>query len=439
MSWWPDGVRGACLLQMAQWDYNKAIHGAGARLFCMTKNSDTSQPLVTHWSSVLIFIGAGMAVAFQIGKVPAALPTLQEELGLSLIQSSWVVAIFSAVAALVAVFLGGFTQRIGAGPTILIGMTLTAGAGILGGFSQSGTFLLATRFLEGLGFVMTITSAPSLIMEVAAPRNRKASLALWGMYMPLGTGLMLALSGPLLVWSDWRGLWWITAAMIVIMIVPTLIASRPIMQNNRRSRPEIDYGAGGLRHAFQPGPLLLSLIFGLYASQYLIIVGFLPILLIELNGLGAFAAATVCAIVVFLNAGGNALSGWFHNRNYRFSTLVLTGTIGMGICGALIFVPELDASWRIASAAGFSLIAGLVPSSLFSEMPRHAPQPGALSAITGLLFQGAAIGQFLGPPAAAALVAGFGTWFAAIPLMVLSAIAVAVCVLCLEFQSNAPA
>ena len=75
MSWWPDGVRGACLLQMAQWDYNKAIHGAGARLFCMTKNSDTSQPLVTHWSSVLIFIGAGMAVAFQIGKVPAALPT----------------------------------------------------------------------------------------------------------------------------------------------------------------------------------------------------------------------------------------------------------------------------------------------------------------------------------------------------------------------------
>ena len=97
--------------------------------------------------------------------------------------------------------------------------------------------------------------------------------------------------------------------MIVIMIVPTLIASRPIMQNNRRSRPEIDYGAGGLRHAFQPGPLLLSLIFGLYASQYLIIVGFLPILLIELNGLGAFAAATVCAIVVFLNAGGNATFG----------------------------------------------------------------------------------------------------------------------------------
>ncbi|MGI9363924.1 MAG: MFS transporter, partial [Rhizobiaceae bacterium] len=336
-------------------------------------------------------------------------------------------------------FLGGLTQRVGAGPTILFGMALTACAGILGGFSESGTFLLATRFLEGLGFVMTITSAPSLILAVAAPQNRKASLALWGMYMPLGTGLMLALSGPLLVWSDWRSLWWITASMIIIMILPTLMASRPVMERERQSSAATDGGAGGLRLAFRPGPMLLSLIFALYAAQYLIIVGFLPILLIELNGISAFTAATVCAVVVFLNAGGNALSGWFHNRNYRFSTLVFTGTTGMGICGALIFVPELDVIWRIAAAAGFSLIAGLVPSSLFSEMPRHAPKPSAVSAITGLLFQGAAIGQFLGPPAAAALVVSFGTWFAAIPLMAINAIAVAACVLCLEFQSKAPA
>ena len=399
----------------------------------MTANSDNS-PLATHWPSVLVFIGAGMAVAFQIGKVPAALPALQSELGLSLIQFSWVVAIFSGVAALLAVFLGGLSERFGAGATIILGMVLTAGAGIVGGFAQSGTFLLATRFLEGLGFVMTITSAPSLIIAVASARNRKASLALWGMYMPLGTGLMLALSGPLLVWSDWRTLWWITAVMILVMSVPTLLASRHLKKGDSRPAPDRGRQSGNLKHAFRTGPVLLSIIFALYAAQYLIIVGFLPILLIELNGLTAFAAATVCAVVVFLNAGGNALSGWFHNRGYRFSTLVLTGTIGMGICGALIFVPQIGASGRIAAAAGFSLIAGLVPSSLFSEMPRHAPQPGVLSAITGVLFQGAAIGQFLGPPAAAALVASFGTWLAAMPLMIACAASVAACVVFLEMQ-----
>ena len=50
------------------------------------------------WLVAVILIGAGVAVAFQIGKVPVALQDIQRDLDLSLVESSWIIAIFSLIA-----------------------------------------------------------------------------------------------------------------------------------------------------------------------------------------------------------------------------------------------------------------------------------------------------------------------------------------------------
>ena len=95
-----------------------------------------------NWLRVTILIGAGAAVAMLVGKVPAALPELQAELGLSLVQSGWVIAIFNLVAAVTAVFLGTVSDQFGRLRVAISGMVLAALSGIAGGFVDSGTALL---------------------------------------------------------------------------------------------------------------------------------------------------------------------------------------------------------------------------------------------------------------------------------------------------------
>ena len=150
--------------------------------------------LNSPWWTVLILISAGVAVAFQIGKIPAALASIQAELSLSLVQSGWVVAIFSLMAAVSAVLLGFTADRFGHLNIALVGMALTSIASLAGGFSQDATTLLVSRVIEGLGFLMTVTAIPPLIMHAIAPSKHRTALALWGLYIPVGSFLLMMLS-----------------------------------------------------------------------------------------------------------------------------------------------------------------------------------------------------------------------------------------------------
>ncbi len=133
-----------------------------------------------------------------------------------------------------------------------------------------------------------------------------------------------------------------------------------------------------LRVAFRRGPLLLSVIFAVYAGNY------------------------------------------------------------MAVGGSLVFAPELSGGWRMAAAAGFCGFAGLVPSSLFSEAPHRVPHPAFLATVRRLLVQGAAIGQLLMPPLAAAAVAWYGSWSAGISFMLIGSSFVAACAFALSRTEVAP-
>lgn len=365
-------------------------------------------------------------MALQVGKVPAALPMLQDELGLTLVQSGWVVAIFSAVAAISAVFLGSISDRFGPLKVAISGMVTTALAGIVGSFATDGTFLLITRVAEGLGFILTTTSMPSLIIAAATERHRKASLALWGTYMPIGSGIMLALSGPILHMTDWPSLWLITSALILAMALPVFLTGRGLSPATPISAGTVSV-ATRLGTALRRGPVLLAVIFAIYAGLYMIVVGFLPLILIETSGYSALKAALVGAMVVFCNALGNILSGWLHGKGIGFHRLILVGTLGALLGGGVVFLDEITAVWRIAGAMAFCLFGGLIPSSLFSESRNHTLEAGLLGTISGVLFQGAAIGQLAGPPLAAALAAWGSTWSTVIPLFLIGSLTMLVC------------
>lgn len=370
----------------------------------------------TPWLRIFLLIGAGAAVALQIGKVPPALPALRADLGISLVTAGWVVSIFSLIAAFGAVFLGGIADRFGPLKTALAGMLLCASASLVGAFSENESALLVTRLFEGLGFIATSVSIPALITRVAAGKDLKTALAMWGSYVPAGSGVMSLVAGPLLLFVGWQGVW--VAASLLVLFVAVLLWRMsdqiPVALEEIDERP-------GIRGLFMvlraPGPLLLSLIFVFYAAQYLTIASFLPLILVDLHGYRQESAAIVIALVVLGNAVGNLSAGMILRLGTKPLLLVLTGCAAMSIGGALVFFQESSDIARIIGAALSSTVGGMIPATLFTQVPQQAPSQRQLSSINGMLVQGAAIGQLLGPPACAYLVSRLDTWSAAIPAL----------------------
>ena len=284
---------------------------------------------------------------------------------------------------------------------------------------------------EGVGFLLTTTSMPGLILHAVSERHMKTSFALWGMYMPVGSGFMLALSGLILAHYDWRVLWWLTSVLILVVALPVYRVGSGLGVGVRR--PEAKQRLGqSLARALGWGPILLGTVFAFYAGQYLIVAGFLPLILIELNGFTPSGAAAVGAFAVFCNAAGNLLSGWLHDRGVRSTTLILVGCAAMATGGSIVLQDDISGLLRTGAAAGLFICTGLIPSSLFALIPDHAPDRSVIATVSGIVMQGAAIGQLVGPPIGAALVAWSGAWNGAVPVVLVCAAICSSCALLLR-------
>ena len=126
----------------------------------------------THWPAVLAVVGAGLAIALNVGKVPVALPALRSELGLSLVQAGWVSSMLTTVAVFCAALVGMWVGRIGALRMVLAGLLLCAAASLLPAVVTPGwALLIGARFVEGVGFMVVAVTCPALITATSASRR----------------------------------------------------------------------------------------------------------------------------------------------------------------------------------------------------------------------------------------------------------------------------
>ncbi len=368
-------------------------------------------PPKTAWPRLIVLFAAGVAVAFQIGKVPGALPVLTTEFGLSLFLAGWVVSIFNAISAGGGALFGATADRFGQRRVALSGMTLCAVSGIAGAFSTSQEALLASRALEGVGFLLTVVSIPPLLLAQTAAHDRAKVMGLWGAYMPVGMATLLFASGPLLEIMDWRSLWLLTSGLILaVAVVVGVMVPRHTVEKNPGQRLSF---ADMRRLVTTPGPVLLALTFSTYAAQFLAVMSFLPLLLVELEGFDTADAAMLGAVAVAANAIGCFLSGFLLDRGLTRATVIIATSLVMAASGLVLFLDIFGFPVRYASALLLSGAGGLIPGTLFAGTPVHAPSERQVSSVNGMLLQGAALGLLLGPPAVGFIVSTAGTWQAA--------------------------
>lgn len=356
-----------------------------------------------------VVVAAGGVAALQVGKLPPALPVLQSELGLTLVQSGFLLSMVQLAGLTLAVFMGVLSDGMGLRRSMVRGLLLLALASGVGGLAGSALVLLACRAVEGLGLLLVVLPAPALIRRMVPGPQLAGMLGVWGAYMPTGTALALLL-GPLFipVWG-WAAWWWLFSLVSLVMAL-WLVRVVPADPGEQR------WAASGLWSRLQRtlgarGPWLVALCFGMYSGQWLAVVGFLPSIYAAAGVTGA-ALGALTALAAAVNMAGNMASGRLLQRGWQPQSTLWLGFAAMALGSTLAFA-SFSESWpwlRFVGVLVFSGLGGLVPGTLFSLAVRLAPGEQQVATTVGWVQQLSALGQFVGPPVTAALAAQAGGW-----------------------------
>ncbi len=370
----------------------------------------------THWVAVVAATAAGLAIALNVGKVPVALPALRAELDLSLVQAGWVSSTLTAVAICSAALVGMWVGRLGALRMVLAGLVVCAAASLAALAAPGFGALLVSRLFEGLGFMVVAVACPALVTAATQPADRRFALGLWSSYMPAGASLAMAGAPWLLPRTGWQGLWVATSAALL------LAALALWLQRDRfgpGARPgHVAGGADGatsflgpVRAALaQPLPWLLALGFGMWATQHFALIVWMPTYLQEARGVAPGPVALLTGAMLVACVPGNLLGGWLIQRGMRRGPLLAGAQLLAGV-GALGYSAEaLPDPLRYALAVFVSFAGGVIPAAVMASSTVLARTPQQIGTLQGLYMQGAQIGQFVGTPLIAAVVAAAGSW-----------------------------
>lgn len=364
----------------------------------------TESTVTTNWLAVTMVVAAGIIAALQVGKVIVSIPLLRADLGLSLSAAGWVLSIFSVLGVVGGILTGAIVSRFGDRRIMLVGLWAIAVGSLAGSFASDYPLLLATRVIEGLGFLLIIIAAPDLLRRIVAPHERDRAFAIWSCFMPAGMALAL-LIGPLLV--GWRGLWFtnaVLAALVAIAVIRTV--SQGVIMQDKWSWSGL---AGDTLQTLKAGgPLLLAITFGLYTLLFFALFSFLPILLEERMGVSAALASILTAAAIGANIIGNLAAGMLRERGVAQWKIIAVASITMGVMGLGIFLSLLPNLAVFAACVIFSGFGGLIPAIIMGGIPPLTPRVQLTPVSFGLVMQGNNLGQLIGPVTVGAVVAGIG-------------------------------
>ncbi|AOW12257.1 MFS transporter [Hydrogenophaga crassostreae] len=356
-----------------------------------------------------VVLAVGVSSALHIGKLPVAIPVLREALGVTLVQAGFLLSMVQLAGMSLGLLVGLGADRFGPRRVMQIGLLVLAVASALGATAQEVQWLLASRGLEGVGFLLSVLPAPALLRQrVAHPATLSKALGWWGAYMPFGTAIALLAGTALIGVVGWRGAWQVLAGVSVLAWAVLTWSVPPPRVSHAHAMPA-PLGPRLRRTLSAPGPWLVALGFFLYSGQWLAVVGFLPTVYQQAGYSGGWVAV-LTALAAAVNIIGNVMAGRLLAKGVGPGRLMSFAYGVMGMGAVLAFAGDVPPMVAYLAVLLFSAVGGLIPGTLFGVSVRLAPDEGTVSTTVGWMQQLSALGQFIGPPAVAWLASVVGNW-----------------------------
>jgi EmrB/QacA subfamily drug resistance transporter len=283
----------------------------------------------SRWLALYVLCAGVLMIVLDVTIVNVALPTIQDSLGFSQSDLTWVVNAYLVPFGGLLLLAGRLGDLLGQRKMFLVGLGVFIAASLLCAAAQNQAMLITGRFFAGVGGALSSAVVLGMIVTMfPEPREQAKAIGVYGFVASAGGSIGLLLGGALTQAISWH---WIFIINLPIGIATAYGALRLV-----ENKPGIGFKAG----ADIPGAALItsSLMIGVYA-----------ILGVNEHGWGAAQTLILAAISLALGVAFVARQArienplmplrLFHHRNVVGANVIqsflVAGMFGMFFLGAL--------------------------------------------------------------------------------------------------------
>jgi EmrB/QacA subfamily drug resistance transporter len=332
--------------------------------------------------ALAVIAASQLMVVLDVTIVNIALPQIQQALGFSTTDLSWVLNAYTLTFGGFLLLGGRAGDILGRRRVLIAGIALFTLASFLGGLATSSGWLLAARALQGVGAAIAAPTALALITtNFAEGPERNRAFGVFGAVAGAGGALGLLAGGMLTSWLSWR---WVLFVNVPIGVLLAALAPLYITESERQP------GRFDLAGALTSTAGMTALVYGLISAAQ---DGWS-----NLTTVGSFTAAAVLLAAFFrvetrIRQPITPLH-LFADRNragsYAIMLALSAALVGMFFFLTLFVQDVLGYSPLRAGLSFLPVTAAIIVSSQFAarSLPRLGARrlmtTGALLAVAGL-------------------------------------------------------
>jgi DHA1 family multidrug/chloramphenicol efflux transport protein-like MFS transporter len=274
-----------------------------------------------------------------------ALPEMMKELALSTKQAQWTLTTWFVGGACMPLVLGVFSDRYGRRPILLGGGIVYIVSTIICALTTNVHTLLIMRFIEGAAIPSMMVAGYACIHELYEQKEAIRILALMGSITVLAPALGPLLGSVVLLFTSWRGIFWIIAIWATITILLLAKWMPETLPREKRQPIHLEtlfkqYGRVLINKQFMSLMCVLGFIF----TGFIVWISAGPLLVLETFQHTAivfgFIQAGIFAAYIMGNRWVKYLLEWMSIQSLIRLGLAITLTGGVLLILFAIFLPK---------------------------------------------------------------------------------------------------
>ena len=372
----------------------------------------------TNWTGVFFGLLLSSFAAYQMFKLPPAMPFLLERYGYDRALAGGFMSVYALIGLLFSLPIGRLIARRGTYALVPPALVLMILGNVLGlVVPESGLVVLAARAMEGLSFAVLAIIGPVLANTHASPRHLPLVIGMTAAWIPVGqiTATLLALAA--FRFQGWQSLWVAAILGSLALIYWARILARgssPPVSGEAKPKPTTQTGSA-LSAWERLGLLFAAGIFMLWSGQYFAYMTWLPQYLVEVHGATLLTAQLGYSLPVSMLIVFCLVTGLLLRWGVPLTLLLPLALVSQAAVWWLI--PVTGGGWPgLLSLTVYGIGAGITPTCLFAMPSAILGHGRAAAPAFAFIMTGRNIGVFAGPILLAQAFKMTGGWDAGIPI-----------------------
>lgn len=178
------------------------------------------------WLVLLASCLAAFLVAMDATIVNLALPTIQRDFRVTLVEGSWVLNAYTLTFAALVVVGGKLCDLYGRKRVLLIGSTIFASGSLLAALAPNVYVLQSARVVQGTGSAMMMPGSLSVLAVAFLRKDLGLAIGVWGGIGALGLAIGPVVSGAFTSAFTWRAIFFLSLGIVLFSMLITYLMVR---------------------------------------------------------------------------------------------------------------------------------------------------------------------------------------------------------------------